>query len=341
MSEFVFEKASWELLLDSLKPGDTLPAMRLLAALEEEDDEMAEEVLESLPARQISLDISALLEGNWSKTQTERLQLEEKLVKQGLFPDHLETLSESDPLRLYMEELAMTPAAGEPQFLADRYAAGDKDAAMQLVNVSMHQVVDTAKTMVGKGVLLLDLIQEGSLGLWQGILAWQGGEDFPAYSQSQIRQAMEKTIVMQARASGVGQRLRSLMEQYGAADKRLLARLGRNPGLEEIAQEMGLSVEDAAVVQQQLQTTRAMAKPEQPEEAEQAVEDTAYFQMRQRIGELLSVLEKQDAEILTLRFGLEGGLPLSPEETGRKLGLTDAEVREREAVALRLLRREE
>ena len=150
-------------------------------------------------------------------------------------------------------------------------------------------------------------------------------------------------IVAAARDAGVGQKIRQAMEDYRAVDQRLLGELGRNPTLEEIAAQLHMTPEEAANVQRQLEDARliqrAKAQPE-PEEAEEnsPVEDTAYFQTRQRIQELLSVLPETDARLLTLRFGLEKGLPLSPEETGKRLGLTPEEVLARESAALASLR---
>ena len=192
--------------------------------------------------------------------------------------------------------------------------------------------------------MLLDLIQEGSLGLWQAIMEFEGG-DFEAASEWRIRQAMAKLITLQARDSGVGQKMRQALEDYKAVDERLLAELGRNATIEEIAEEMHMSADETALVKNMLESARLMnrAKAEnEPEEEsfedEQHVEDTALFQMRQRIADLLADLPQTDAKLLTLRFGLEGGLPLGPEETGRKLGMTPEEVVTREAAALAKLR---
>ncbi len=346
MNEFVFEQTPWELASEGLKPGDTMPAARFLALLEGEDEETVLDAMEELTRRHIRLDIGTLPKMPSGGELTARLALEEKLARRKNFPACLAELEQTDPLRLYMEELAATPAAGDAQSLADRYAGGETDAAGMLLNVSMPWVLETARKLAGSGVLLLDLIQEGSLELWQCIRGWQGGDDFEGTAQWRVAQAMVKTVVMQARANGVGQRMRELMERYGAADRRLLTELGRNPELEEIALDMGISPEDAAAVRQMMRAAQTMeqakraSRKEEPEEA-QAVEDTAYFRMRERVGELLSALDDADARILTLRFGLEGGLPLSPEETGRKLGLTAEEVTRREASALARLRRKE
>ena len=140
--------------------------------------------------------------------------------------------------------------------------------------------------------------------------------------------------------------MRQALEDYRAVDERLLSELGRNPTLEEIAVELHMTAEEAGSLSRMMTTARRLAqarpeeKPEEEEQAEeqQAVEDTAYFQMRQRIAEMLSGLSEENAKLLSLRFGLEGGLPLTPEEAGRKLGLTPEEVVTREAAALAQLR---
>ena len=208
----------------------------------------------------------------------------------------------------------------------------------------LSRVVDTAKEMTGNGVLLLDLIQEGSLGLCQAIVNFEGG-DFESYADRWIRGSMAKLITMQARANGVGQKMRQALEDYKAVDERLLSELGRNATIEEIAEQMHMSAEEAALVKSMLDNARLVSRAkaenepeEDPEEEEKHVEDTALFQMRQRIADLLADLPEEDATLLTLRFGLEGGRPLTPEETGRKLNLTPEEVVTKEAAALMKLR---
>jgi RNA polymerase primary sigma factor len=194
-------------------------------------------------------------------------------------------------------------------------------------------------------VLLLDLIQEGSLGLWQAIRNYRRG-DYAAHRDRWIRFYLAKTVTMQARQSGVGQKMRTALEDYRAVDERLLGELGRNPTLEEIALELHMKVEEADAVRKMLDDARILAKVKTPavdeeeekEAEEQSVEDTALFQMRQRISDLLSSLSPEDQKLLTLRFGLEGGKPLSPEEAGRRLNMTAEEVVAAEAAALSKLR---
>ena len=343
MMEFTFEERPWETELQSLQPGVCLSAARLLAVMEEEPEEELENAFAALEERGIGLDVSTLPVIYATGDTGMRLRKEQQLVIQGNLPMGLE---EHDPLRLYLEEVAQTPAAGDVALLAREYARGDQTVADQLVTLRLSRIIQLAKEYTGKGVLLLDLIQEASLGLWQGILQYTGG-DFDEHSDWWIRQYLSKAVTLQARASGLGQKLRQGLEDYRDVDQRLLGELGRNPTLEEIADAMHVSPHFAAVLEDMLtlargkqQITAEQESAEASEEEDQAVEDTAYFQSRQRILELLSTLSEQEVKLLSLRFGLEGGLPLSPEDTSRKLGMTPEEVVQVEAAALAKLRKE-
>ena len=339
--EFTFEQTPWELATARLKSGDTLSAVRFLTLLEGEEETAVEEAAQYLEDKHIALDISDLPVEPGAGDTALRLRLEQQLVESGKLPAGLE---ENDPLRLYLEEIAGIPVAGDPGLLAQRYLDGEESVLPRLVDLMISRVIALAKQTVGRGVLLLDLIQEGSLGLWQGILQYTGG-DLDDHCDWWIRQYLAKAVTLQARAGGVGEKLRQSVEQYRDTDKTLLTELGRNPTVEEIAQAMQIVPEEAAVLEKVLTTARIVqqakaeqAPQEQSQEDELAVEDTAYFQTRQRIGELLSALDEQDAAILRLRFGLEGGLPLDPQQTGKRLGLTAQEVLDREAAALAKLR---
>ncbi len=343
MMEFTFEDSAWETALNALRPGSSLSATRFLALMEQESEEVLEDALQMLEEKDILLDIADLPKLTGSGETAVRLRREAQLVKENKLPGALE---ENDPLRLYLEEIAAIPAFGDPQILAEKCLAGDESAMQQLTNLMLGQVVESAFALAGQGVLLLDLIQEGSLGLWQAIMQYGGG-DFESYCHRCIQRTLAKTVTLQARENGVGQKMRQAMEDYRDVDQRLLSDLGRNPTMEEIAQELHMTLEETAAVAETMEAARMMnrakiesqPKEQQPED-DQAVEDTAYFQMRQRIAELLENVDAHEAKLLTLRFGLEGGQPLSPEETGKQLGLTAEEVVAKEAAALMKLRQQ-
>lgn len=339
--DFSFEQSPWEAFLMTKGMGDTISAANLLTMLEGEDEQQVEDALADLETGCMNLDISDLPKAGGTGEAAVRLRQEMQLAKKGLDPRELDG---NDPLRLYLEEVADMPAFGDEQLLAEKCAKGEESAMEPLTNLGLSRVIEIAAEHVGYGVLLLDLIQEGSLGLWQAIQNYHYG-DYVRHRDRWIRFYMAKAVTLQARSNGVGQKMRTALEDYKEVDERLLGELGRNPTLEEIALELHMSVEEASAVKKMLDDARLLAQAKKPvepeeekEEEEQAVEDTALFQMRQRILDLLSGLNAEDQKLLTLRFGLEGGKPLSPEDTGKRLGLTPDEVVAREAAALAKLR---
>ena len=338
--EFAFEPTDWSAVFVHVPRGGYLSAARFLMLMEGQPEDQVEEALLYLEASGICLDISDLPKPAAVGQAAVRLHREEQLAKAGTLRENLE---ENDPLRLYLEEVDGISIPSDMQTMARRYAGGYDQVLPGLTNGMLPTVVEMACRYTGRGVLLLDLIQEGSLGLWQGILSYRDG-DFDTHARWWIQQYLARAVTLQARESGVGQKMKQAMEDFRAVDGRLLADLGRNATLAEIAQELHMSLEETQAVAGMIESARMLqsAKPEEkeedPQEETQAVEDTAYFQMRQRVAELLGGLAEEDVTLLTLRFGLEGGLPLSPEETGRKLGLTPEEVVAREAAALAKMR---
>ena len=344
MSEFLFDQSPWEAYLNSCRSGTSVSAWNLISMLENEDDEAVEDAFALLADRQLELDVSTLPSLEAGGQTAQRLKQEAEYVRGGLRTSDME---ESDPLRLYLEEIAGTPAFGDDRLLSEQLLSGDGRAAERLANLGLSRVIEIACEQAGKMVLLMDLIQEGNIGLWEAIQSYSGG-NYDAHRDRLIRNAIYKAMVLQARSNGVSQKMRQSLQRYQSADEALLAELGRNPTLEEIAARMNISPEQAQTIQKTmadillLQQAEKLTQPkEEAPEDELAVEDTAYFQMRQRISDLLSQLDDKDAQILTMRFGLDKGLPLSAEEVGKALGLTVGEVSAREAAALAKLRAEQ
>lgn len=343
MNEFTFEEAAWEQTLEQLIPGSQLDAVQFLTLMESEDEEEMEAALALLEEKNILLNIDSLSAFAPSADGAVRLRLEKELAEKKALPGGLE---ENDPLRLYLEEIAALPACGDPEILIREYRSGHEGVLPQLTNLMLGRVAEKAFALAGRGVLLLDLLQEGGLGLWQAILSYEDGS-FEEHCDRYIQHSLHRALVLQARSYGVGQKMRQAMEDYRSADEQLLMELGRNPTTEELAEALHMTVSETAVVADMLENARRLQyarqepEPEEEELAEtQAVEDTAYFQMRQRISELLSGLDETDTKLLTLRYGLEAGLPKSAEEVGKILGMTAAAVTAREAAALQKLRNE-
>lgn len=338
--DFSFDNSPWELFLSGKREGDRISAAHFLTLLEQETEDAVEDAFAALDDRKLMLDVSDLPVKQYTGQAALRLRQEAEIAEKAM---DVSGLNPTDPLRLYLEEIREMPRQTDEKALAERAAQGDQRAAEQLMHQGLHRVVEIVPEFVGYGVLMMDLLQEGGLALWQAIQVPEG--DYLTRRDRAIRAAMAKAVTLQARANGVGQKMRQALEDYRAVDERLLAELGRNATLEEIALELHMTPEDAETVRKVLEDARMLQqatapKEEEASEEEQAVEDTAYFQMRQRISELLSVLPEEDAKILTLRFGLEKGLPMSPEDTGKALGLTVDQVLRREANALAMLREE-
>lgn len=339
---FSFDIPAWELMLQGVSTGEKLSAIRLLTALEGEEESEIEQAFTWLEAKGVSLDISQLPDDFGCGEMESCLRREHLISKSSNMIDELE---ENDPLRLYLQEIAMMPAAGDPQMLIQEYRAGDESAMQQLTNVTISRAVASAMGMTGKGVLLLDLIQEASLGLWQGILHYDSG-DLDCHLQWWIDFYLAKACIMHARNSGFGIKMQKAVEDYRNADHQLLTTLGRNPTIEEIAAHLQITPEQAEVYDDMLRAARLMERVKEPvqddeKEAEQAVEDTAYFQSRQRILDMLSTLSAAQAKVLSMRYGLDGAAPMTAQETAKHMNLTVAEVVQMEAEALQQLRNTE
>lgn len=339
--DFSFGDSPWEQLLSSRQPGESVSAAHLLALLEEEEEQAVEDAFQDLEFMEIGLDVSDLPRVKAAGEATARLLREMELSKDGITPDQWEP---DDPLRMYLEELAATPVYGEEGLLAVQAAQGDEQAKQNLACMGLSRVLEIAREFTGFGVLLLDLIQEGSLGLWQAVNRCDGSS-YKNIRDFWIRFYMAKAVTLQARANGVGQKARRGLEDYKQVDERLLGELGRNPTLEEIAEQLHMELEEAESLRKMLDDARLLAQvktPEEPEEEEQtqqqAVEDTAQFQSRARILDMLSGLDQKEAELLTLRFGLEGKPPVTPEEAGIRLGISPQAVLQMEAAVLAKLR---
>lgn len=346
--EFTFEESPLDALLKDIQPGMSVSAAQLLTAAEAESEEALQEALDQLEELGVLPDLQGLEISAMGEASKERLSLEESFIKAGM---PLNMLEETDPLRLYLEELAAIPVCGDMRLLAEDVSRLNKagkepeNAHTALAEMCLSRVVELAGQYAGRGVLLLDLIQEGSMGLWQAAESFDGsGESFASYRDHRVSFSMVRQILLQAKATGVGQMLRQAMEDYRSVDEKLLAELGRNPEPEELAEALHLSLSQTLLLTQLVDNTRQMQRTTQPEpeqlpqEEDQAVEDTAYFQMRQRISELLSQLTPEDAQLITLRYGLEGGLPMKPQQVAAKLGIPADEVVKREAAALSKLR---
>lgn len=346
MDEITFTLTPWESYLEELS-DDSISAVRLLTMLENDSDEALDEAFLDLENASVAIDLAPLPRSMGSGEEARRLRQEQQLAEQG---DLTAGLEENDPLRLYLEELAAIPVCGDLTVLATKLAAlhrrGEQDDSLRtrIVNLCLSRVVELAREYTGYGVLLLDLIQEGSLGLWQGTAGFIG-DDFERCRDWWIRQYMAQAVIRQAKAGGVVQKMRQAVEDYRMVDERLLSELGRSATVAEIAEALHMSVEETEAVRKFLENARLVGKAhaqsapeEEAAEDEQAVEDTAYYQARERVDSLMSGLEKNEMLVVTMRYGLDGKPPMTAAEVGRRLNLTVGEVVELETASLTKMR---
>ena len=327
-------------VFETMEYGQTLSGAELLTKTDGLSDDDLEDIFAYFEEENVTIDLSDLPKLGASGEAARRLREEEQLVRDGKL---LTGLEENDPLRLYLQELASIPVAGDLEVLALELLEG-KEIQNQLVNLSLSRVVEMAQSYTGRGVLLMDLIQEGSLGLWNGILNYTGGS-FETVRDHWIGQYMARAVIRQARASGLGQKMRQAVEDYRMVDERLLSELGRNPTQDEIAEAMHMTVSEIEAVRKFLENARLVGKAHEVKEPEeetpedtQAVEDTAYYQTRERVDTLLSGISELEHKVVTMRYGLDGKAPQTAQEVGRRLDLTVTEVVELETAALAKMR---
>lgn len=341
--EITWEDAAWETALRQIPHGGSVSAAEFLMLTEELSEDDFEQALLCLDEAEILPDVSTIRPAVASGRTAQRLAFEAQWVRAGASRRALE---ETDPLRLCLEEIDALETSVDLQKAARRFADGYEQILPALTNAMLPAVAQMALEMTGHGVLLTDLIQEGSLGLWQGILCYRDG-DFRSHARRLIARYLAKAVTVQARQNGIGGKMKQAVQDYRAADEWLLAQLGRNPTVAEIAEHIHLSEQETQAVADTLENARllqrakASAQPqEDTEEDRQAVEDTALFQMRQRVAELLERLDETDAKLLSLRFGLEDGKPLSIEQCAQMLNISAQMAAAREAAALEKLRTE-
>lgn len=328
--ELEWQEPGWRRMMESLPRGSVIPVERFFAMLGSVDEDEAREAALTLEARGVGLDVSRLPQCSGGAA-AQRLARESELVRRGGIPGALDP---GDPLRLYWQELEGLPRLDEASAQA---LAGQGAEPNRLTEGLLWLVPQEAVNFAGRGVLLLDLMQEGAMGLLRALEV--PGEDLVESARWHVREAMARAVTLQYLASGEADRLLASLRAYQQADRRLLERLGRNPGPEELAQELGKPVSEIRALEKMVRDAAAAARrTPAPETAPEQVEDTAYFRLRARVEELLSSLEPVDREILKRRFGLEGAPAMGQEEAARALGLPLEELTRREAAAMRALR---
>ncbi|MGN0659438.1 MAG: RNA polymerase sigma factor RpoD [Emergencia sp.] len=259
-----------------------------------------------------------------------------------------------DPVRMYLKEIGKVPllSAEEEIELAKRMEQGDEEAKKKLCEANLRLVVSIAKRYVGRGMLFLDLIQEGNLGLIKAVdkFDYRKGYKFSTYATWWIRQAITRSIADQARTIRIPVHMVETINKLIRVSRQLLQTYGREPTPEEIAKEMGISVEKVREIQKIAQEPVSLETPIGEEEDSHLgdfipdddvpapAEAAAFSMLKEQLVEVLDTLTEREQKVLKLRFGLEDGRSRTLEEVGREFDVTRERIRQIEAKALRKLR---
>ncbi len=259
-----------------------------------------------------------------------------------------------DPVRMYLKEIGKVPllSAEEEVELAKRMEEGDEEAKKKLCEANLRLVVSIAKRYVGRGMMFLDLIQEGNLGLIKAVdkFDWRKGFKFSTYATWWIRQAITRSIADQARTIRIPVHMVETINKLMRVQRQLIQEFGREPTPEEIAVEMDLPVEKVReiikIAQEPVSLETPIGEEEDshlgdfiPDDDVPAPADAAAFSMlKEQMMEVLGTLTEREQKVLKLRFGLEDGRSRTLEEVGKEFDVTRERIRQIEAKALRKLR---
>ena len=326
--------------LDSVGDG-SLGESSLMSALEGIDDDMAsafseqDEDADNFPGDTDIVEV---------EHDTESL---ESLLASDYF-------SADDPVRMYLKDIGKIPLLTPERELelAQLAAAGDKKAKDELIRANLRLVVSIAKKHINKGMFLLDLIQEGNLGLMKAVEKFdhQKGFKFSTYATWWIRQAISRAIADQARTIRIPVHMVETIHKVSRTTRQLLQELGREPTTEEIAERMETTPDKIREILKIAQDPVSLETPVGEEEDSHLgdfVEDNesptpsetaSYSLLREQLQNVLETLSQREAEVIRLRYGLYNGRPLTLEEVGQRFNITRERIRQIEAKALRKLR---
>ncbi|MBR6253357.1 MAG: RNA polymerase sigma factor RpoD [Clostridia bacterium] len=329
---------------------DTLDKMHL-------DAETIEKVYEALEEANVDVieDLEDIDVDELEPDIEELDQIEEEIgAAEESDADLLEQVNIEDPVRLYLKEIGKIPllTTEEEVEYAKRMLDGDVKARQKLSEANLRLVVSIAKKYVGRGMLFLDLIQEGNLGLIKAVekFDYRKGFKFSTYATWWIRQAITRAIADQARTIRIPVHMVETINKLIRTQRHLLQTLGREPTIEEVAAEMEMPVERVKEIKKVSQEPVSLETPIGEEEdshlgdfipdedAPSPSELAAYTLLREQLDEIIQTLTPREAKVLRLRFGLDDGKARTLEEVGKEFNVTRERIRQIEAKALRKLR---
>ena len=284
----------------------------------------------------------------------EDLKEVEELKLDEITDTSYEGISVDDPVRMYLREIGKIPLLtfDEELELAKRILEGDEEAKQKLAESNLRLVVSIAKKYVGRGMLFLDLIQEGNMGLIKAVekFDYTKGFKFSTYATWWIRQAITRAIADQARTIRIPVHMVETINKLIRTSRNLLQQMGREPTPEEIAKEMEIPVEKVVEIQKIAQDPVSLETPIgeeedshlgdfiQDEDSPAPHDAASYTLLKEQLKEVMNTLTPREAKVLKLRFGLEDGKSRTLEEVGKEFNVTRERIRQIEAKALRKLR---
>ncbi len=284
----------------------------------------------------------------------EILEVEEEEEIEKIDLSAPEGINMDDPVRMYLKEIGKVPllSSEEEVELAKRMELGDEEAKNRLAEANLRLVVSIAKKYVGRGMLFLDLIQEGNLGLIKAVekFDYRKGYKFSTYATWWIRQAITRAIADQARTIRIPVHMVETINRLIRVSRQLLQELGREPSIEEIAERMEVTPEKVREIMKVAQEPVSLETPIGEEEDSHLgdfiqddnmpvpAEAAAFMLLREQLAEVLATLTDREKKVLELRFGLVDGRARTLEEVGKEFDVTRERIRQIEAKALRKLR---
>lgn len=316
------------------------------------DAEQFEKILDFLEANNI--DVLRITDDDVDDDILLEVEEEEEIEVEKIDLSVPDGVSIEDPVRMYLKEIGKVPllSAEEEIDLAKRMELGDQEAKKRLAEANLRLVVSIAKRYVGRGMLFLDLIQEGNLGLIKAVekFDYRKGYKFSTYATWWIRQAITRAIADQARTIRIPVHMVETINKLIRVSRQLLQELGREPAPEEIAAEMNMPVERVREILKISQEPVSLETPIGEEEDSHLgdfIQDdnvpvpadaAAFTLLKEQLEEVLGTLTEREQKVLTLRFGLEDGRARTLEEVGKEFNVTRERIRQIEAKALRKLR---
>ena len=366
-NELMINKEAQKKLFEKGKKDGTVTLIDIMEAFQDNDMDkgVAENLYETLGNLGIEVVDDKEIKADIDLTKPDDLDLQaideeedkEELVAESSDPVEIAVpkgISIDDPVRMYLKEIGKIPLLKphEEVEYAKRMAEGDEFAKQKLVEANLRLVVSIAKRYVGRGMLFLDLIQEGNLGLIKAVekFDYKKGYKFSTYATWWIRQAITRAIADQARTIRIPVHMVETINKLIRVSRQLLQELGRDPKPDEIAKEMNMTEEKVREIMKIAQDPVSLETPIGEEEdshlgdfipdedAPAPAEAAAYSLLKEQIGEVLNTLNDREQNVLKLRFGLEDGRARTLEEVGKEFDVTRERIRQIEAKALRKLR---